>query len=301
MAPGPAGQPMKAGPRLRRRANAGAMRPGPRCSRCLARLSARKRMIVVLRHYQQMKIQRDRRLLGCSQGSVKKQLFRALAQLRGGMDARPAEDETMKCKEFRDTDLLIPGRRAAEAGKRGIRRASPLLSGLRRRTRSPWKKLPRCSPERPRRRPGPGLGALLAQDRRRGRSPAAPPAGLAPFPRWALVAAGFLAFFILGVAFARLDFFPARRSVAGAGDAAFAFTARDYFSLLQPVMAEYGNAQASGRPGPRSRDRVRGLLNDLYLLKQRAEGSRDGALAAPARRYRAGAARDGPPGSFAPR
>lgn len=98
------------------------------------------------------------------------------------------------------------------------------------------------------------------------------------FPRWALVAGGFAAFFILGVAFARLDFFPSKTSIAGAADPAFAFTARDYFSLLQPVMAEYGNAQAPGSLAPESRDRVRGLLNDLYLLKQRAEGSRDGAL-----------------------
>jgi RNA polymerase sigma-70 factor (ECF subfamily) len=45
-------------------------------------LSPRKRMIVVLRHYQQMKITEIAAYLGCSQGSVKKQLFRALAQLR---------------------------------------------------------------------------------------------------------------------------------------------------------------------------------------------------------------------------
>jgi RNA polymerase sigma factor (sigma-70 family) len=45
-------------------------------------LSPRKRMIVVLRHYQQMKITEIATYLGCSQGSVKKQLFRALAQLR---------------------------------------------------------------------------------------------------------------------------------------------------------------------------------------------------------------------------
>ena len=72
------------------------------------------------------------------------------------------------------------------------------------------------------------------------------------FPRWAMVAGGFLAFFILGVAAARLDFFHAKTSVAGRRRTpAFAFTARDYFSLLQPVMAEYGNAQDSGRPGAR--------------------------------------------------
>jgi hypothetical protein len=98
------------------------------------------------------------------------------------------------------------------------------------------------------------------------------------FPRWAMVAAGFAAFFILGVAFARLDFFSTRAGVAGAGATAFSFTARDYFSLLQPVMAEYGNAQGPGAQASEGQERVRGLLNDLYLLKQRAEGSRDGAL-----------------------
>ena len=98
------------------------------------------------------------------------------------------------------------------------------------------------------------------------------------FPRWALVTAGFLAFFILGIAFARLDFFPARARVAGSGEPAFASTAQDYFSLLQPVMAEYGNAREAGAPAPEHAELVRRLLNDLYLLKLRAENSRDEGL-----------------------
>jgi RNA polymerase sigma-70 factor (ECF subfamily) len=48
-------------------------------------LSPRKRMIVVLRHYQQMKIHEIAAVLGCSQGSVKKQLFVALSQLKNEM------------------------------------------------------------------------------------------------------------------------------------------------------------------------------------------------------------------------
>jgi len=48
----------------------------------LTKLSRRKRMVVVLRHYQQLKIGEIAAAMGCSQGSVKKQLFRALAQLR---------------------------------------------------------------------------------------------------------------------------------------------------------------------------------------------------------------------------
>jgi RNA polymerase sigma-70 factor (ECF subfamily) len=50
--------------------------------RSLAKLSKRKRMVVVLRHYQQLKIGEIAAAMGCSQGSVKRQLFRALAQLK---------------------------------------------------------------------------------------------------------------------------------------------------------------------------------------------------------------------------
>jgi hypothetical protein len=98
------------------------------------------------------------------------------------------------------------------------------------------------------------------------------------FPRWTLVAAGFLAFFILGVAAARLVFTPAKAPADLAGTSAFAYTARDYFSLLQPVMAEFGNALEPGGPAPVDPARLRGLLSDLYLLKQRAENDRDESL-----------------------
>jgi RNA polymerase sigma-70 factor, ECF subfamily len=54
-------------------------------------LSPRKRMIIVLRHYQQMKITEIAAHLGCSQGSVKKQLFRALAQLRSELQTLTGE------------------------------------------------------------------------------------------------------------------------------------------------------------------------------------------------------------------
>lgn len=50
--------------------------------RGLERLTRRKRMVVVLRHYQQLKISEIAATMGCSEGSVKKQLFRALAQLK---------------------------------------------------------------------------------------------------------------------------------------------------------------------------------------------------------------------------
>lgn len=55
--------------------------------RGLERLSDRKRMVVVLRHYQQLKIGEIAATMGCSQGSVKKQLFRALGQLRKELPA----------------------------------------------------------------------------------------------------------------------------------------------------------------------------------------------------------------------
>ncbi len=53
----------------------------------LERLSERKRMVVVLRHYQQLKIGEIAATMGCSVGSVKKQLFRALAQLKKELPA----------------------------------------------------------------------------------------------------------------------------------------------------------------------------------------------------------------------
>jgi RNA polymerase sigma-70 factor (ECF subfamily) len=55
--------------------------------RSLERLTDRKRMVVVLRHYQQLKIDEIAATMGCSQGSVKKQLFRALAQLKKELPA----------------------------------------------------------------------------------------------------------------------------------------------------------------------------------------------------------------------
>jgi RNA polymerase sigma-70 factor, ECF subfamily len=56
-----------------------------RMEQVLNSLSPRKRMIVVLRHYQQLKINEIADVLGCSQGSIKKQLFVALAQLKSEM------------------------------------------------------------------------------------------------------------------------------------------------------------------------------------------------------------------------
>ena len=55
--------------------------------RCLESLTDRKRMVIVLRHYQQLKIGEIAATMGCSQGSVKKQLFRALAQLKKELPA----------------------------------------------------------------------------------------------------------------------------------------------------------------------------------------------------------------------
>jgi hypothetical protein len=98
------------------------------------------------------------------------------------------------------------------------------------------------------------------------------------FPRWALVAGGFMVFFILGVAFARLGFFPARTPALSSPEPAFIYTAGDYFAALQPVMASYANVPASGDGSAADQARVRRLLSDLYLLKLRAEKLRDVSL-----------------------
>jgi hypothetical protein len=98
------------------------------------------------------------------------------------------------------------------------------------------------------------------------------------FPRWALAASGFLVFFILGIAFARLDFFPARQTAPASPEPSFIYSAGDYFAALQPVMASFANAPASRESAPEDQVRARRLLSDLYLLKLRAEKSRDVSL-----------------------
>ena len=97
-------------------------------------------------------------------------------------------------------------------------------------------------------------------------------------PRWLLVTAGFLAFFILGVAAARLYFFPARTDSAAAFDAPFMYSARDYFAALQPVFAEFSNAPERDGGGTTGEARIRLLLGNLRLLRLRAERNRDSSL-----------------------
>lgn len=48
----------------------------------LAKLTARQRMIFILRHYQQLSTLEIAEYMKCSQGSVKKQLFRALTTIK---------------------------------------------------------------------------------------------------------------------------------------------------------------------------------------------------------------------------
>jgi len=45
-------------------------------------LSPRQRMIFILKHYQQLNIKEIAELLDCSEGSVKKQLFRAISSIK---------------------------------------------------------------------------------------------------------------------------------------------------------------------------------------------------------------------------
>jgi len=100
---------------------------------------------------------------------------------------------------------------------------------------------------------------------------------LFPAPRRIGLAAGFLAFFILGVAVARLYFFPAGTGTAVADDAPFLYSPQDYFVALQPVLSEFSNTRepAGGSPDPA---RIRRLLNNLQLLRLRADRSKDAAL-----------------------
>ena len=49
----------------------------------LSTLTARQRMIFILRHYQQLTTEEIAEYMNCSQGSVKKQLFRAISAVKG--------------------------------------------------------------------------------------------------------------------------------------------------------------------------------------------------------------------------
>ncbi len=49
----------------------------------LSTLTARQRMIFILRHYQQLTTEEIAEYMNCSQGSVKKQLFRAVSAVKG--------------------------------------------------------------------------------------------------------------------------------------------------------------------------------------------------------------------------
>lgn len=97
-------------------------------------------------------------------------------------------------------------------------------------------------------------------------------------PRWALLAAGFLAFFVLGVAVARLYFSPAGSEAAAPAGAPFLYSTQDYFAALQPVLSEYSHVRAPGDGGALDGERIRRLLNNLHLLRLRAERNRDSSL-----------------------
>jgi hypothetical protein len=130
---------------------------------------------------------------------------------------------------------------------------------------------------------GPVPGADFADSWRRIAAALAPSRRFAAprrAPRWALLAAGFLAFFILGVGFARLYFSPAGMKTAVASDAPFIYSARDYFAALQPVLSEFSNAPARDNSGAGDSARPRLLLNNLQLLRLRADRNRDASLLA---------------------
>jgi hypothetical protein len=99
-------------------------------------------------------------------------------------------------------------------------------------------------------------------------------------PRLALLSSGFLIFFVMGVVVARFFIFtptPLRSRSSEVVDD-FTFTAQDYFTALQPVMNEYGNTRNVGAVNPVDQDLVRRFLSNLYLLKLRAEKTKDVSL-----------------------
>ncbi|HUU06040.1 MAG TPA: zf-HC2 domain-containing protein [Patescibacteria group bacterium] len=97
-------------------------------------------------------------------------------------------------------------------------------------------------------------------------------------PRWLLITAGFLAFFILGVAAARLYFFSARTEMAAPLDAPFMYSAQDYFAALQPVLTEFSNAPGQDGGNTIGQARIRLLLGNLRILRLRADKNRDSSL-----------------------
>lgn len=97
-------------------------------------------------------------------------------------------------------------------------------------------------------------------------------------PRWALLTTGFLAFFVLGVAVARLYFSPARTEMTAPADTPFLYSTRDYFAALQPVLSEFNNAPGQNSSNTTGQARVRLLLNNLQLLRLRADRTKDSAL-----------------------
>jgi hypothetical protein len=99
-----------------------------------------------------------------------------------------------------------------------------------------------------------------------------------PAPRWAMLTMGFLAFFVLGIVVARLYFSPARTEITAPAAAPFLYSAGDYFAALQPVFSEYSNAAGPSSSDTADPAQVRLLLNNLQLLRLRAEKNKDTAL-----------------------
>lgn len=99
-------------------------------------------------------------------------------------------------------------------------------------------------------------------------------------PRLALLGSGFLVFFIMGIAVARLFLFTPAKPVLQSAEAmiGFTFTVQDYFAALQPVISEYSNILDNAVSDPTAQGMVRRLLGNLYLLKLRAEKTKDTSL-----------------------
>jgi RNA polymerase sigma-70 factor (sigma-E family) len=83
----------------------------------LEQLPPRRRAAVVLRYYCDLSIEQTARLLGCSEGTIKSQTSKALAQLRGALDPladflseqpSPGSAEAARAAVARPADLNAP-------------------------------------------------------------------------------------------------------------------------------------------------------------------------------------------------
>jgi hypothetical protein len=83
---------------------------------------------------------------------------------------------------------------------------------------------------------------------------------------------------VLGIVVARLSFSPSRTEMAASVETPFLYSTREYFAALQPVLSEFINAPSQNNSNTTDQARVRLLLNNLHLLRLRADRNKDSSL-----------------------